>query len=243
MASDSRNRANSIANVERDRAKAAEQNANTERNKAVDAEKQAVQSEAQAKIERDKAVEAKLRADIESATAKGVSEFLQKNLFEQVTGGGSRGTSADLSVSGALDRAASRIQGTFKNEPLVEAGVHEAIANAYAGLLLWEKAETHGQQALALRRKVQGDEDPATLKGAYFVAAVQSNQRKMNESTTLLSRTVEIQKRKLGADHPDTLKSMFALGQIYFADDKADKSEPYMREVAERRRQSLGPGH
>ena len=236
-------RAESVANVERDRAKTAEQTANTERDKAVKAEEQAVASEAQAKIERDKAVEAKQRADIESATAKGVSEFLQKNLFEQVSGGGARGTSADLSVSGALDRAASKIQGTFKDQPLVEAGVHEAIANAYVALSLWEKAETQAAQALALRRKVQGDEDPAALKDAYLVAAVQSNQRKMNEATTLLSRTVEIQKRTLGADHPDTLKSMFALGEIYFADDKADKAETYVREVAERRRRSLGPGH
>jgi tetratricopeptide (TPR) repeat protein len=235
-------RAESAATLDRDRAKAAEQNASTERDKAVKAEAQAVSSEAQAKVERDKAVEEKKRADIEAATARAVTDFMQKNLFEQVVGGAERGASADVGISSALDRAASKIQGNFAKDPLVEAGVHEAVANAYGSLFLWDKAAPQAQQALALRTKVQGAEDPATLRAAHFYGAVISNQRRLQESLDILTKTVAIQKRTLGADHPDTLKSMFDISVIYLADSKADKGEPYIREAAERRLRLLGPG-
>src|SRR5262245_20119340 len=133
-------RAETAALRERDRATIAEQTASTERDKALKAQAQAIESAEQARLERDKAIAEKQRADTESATAKAVSEFLQKNLFEQVTGGTGRGAAPDMSVSGALDRTAARIDDTFAGQPLVEAGVREAVGLAYMGLWLWETA-------------------------------------------------------------------------------------------------------
>src|SRR4029450_5397889 len=89
---------------------------------AVTAKGVAVAAEGEAKQERDRAVAEKQRADTEPATANAVPEFPQKNRFEQVTGGTGRGAVQDLSVSGALDRTAARIDGTFAGQPLVEAG-------------------------------------------------------------------------------------------------------------------------
>src|SRR5262245_54871449 len=143
---------------DRDRAAAAERIATIARDKALAAEGIAVAAEGQAKEQRDKAVAEKERADTESATAKAVTGFLQKNLFEQVTGGAQRGATPDLSVSGALDRAAARIDGEFAKQPLVEAGVREATARAYMSLALYGKAEPQLERALALRRTAQGEE-------------------------------------------------------------------------------------
>ena len=122
-----------VAVQQRDRATDAERAATSARDEAVTAKGAAVAAEGQAKQERDRAVAEKQRADTESATAKAVTEFLQKNLFEQVTGGTERGAAQDLSVSGALDRTAARIDGTFAGQPLVEAGVREAVGIALHG--------------------------------------------------------------------------------------------------------------
>ena len=138
-----------VAVQQRDRATDAEQAATSARDEAVTAKGVAVAAEGQAKQERDRAVAEKQRADTESATAKAVTEFLQKNLFEQVTGGTERGAAQDLSVSGALDRTAGRIDGTFAGQPLVEAGVREAVGLAYMGLSLWDKATLQFDRAVA----------------------------------------------------------------------------------------------
>jgi len=71
-------RAEAVAVRDRDRASGAERTATEARDEALDAKGKAVEAESLARLERDKAVAEKERADIESATAKAVSEFLQK---------------------------------------------------------------------------------------------------------------------------------------------------------------------
>src|SRR4030095_10412797 len=77
-------RAETAALQDRDRATAAERTATVARDEALTAKGVAVAAENQAKLDRDKALQKKEGADTESATAKAVTEFLQKNLFEQV---------------------------------------------------------------------------------------------------------------------------------------------------------------
>jgi hypothetical protein len=231
------------ASQERDRASEAEQAATQARDEALEAKEQAVAAEGQARLDRDKAVAEKQRADIESATAKAVSEFMQKNLFEQVTGGAQRGASLDLSVSGALDRAAGRIAGTFDKQPLVEAGVREAIASAYTSLALYEKAEPQLERALDLRRRTQGEDDADVLRTMNLLALSYGNQRKFAESTTLLGKTLEAQRRRFGADHHDTSKYALQLAATYEAEGKLARAEPFALEAMQGWQRTLGPGH
>jgi eukaryotic-like serine/threonine-protein kinase len=237
------NRAETAALRERDRATAAERTATTARDEAVTARGVAVAAESQARMDRDKAVAEKDRADTESATAKAVTEFLQKNLFEQVTGGGQPGASGDLGVSGALDRAAARIDGAFENKPLVEAGVREAVAMAYMSLSLYGKAQPHLEKAVALRRRALGAEDAEVLRTMHLLAASYANQRKFGESETLLAHTLELQRRNFGRDHADTLRYGLDLAAIYLADEKLDKAEPLAADVVEARRRTFGLSH
>jgi tetratricopeptide (TPR) repeat protein len=219
-------RAENAALRDRDRASAAERTATVARDEALTAKGVAVAAESQAKLDRDKAVAEKQRADTESATAKAVTEFLQKNLFEQVTG---------LSVSGALDRAAGRIDGTFDTQPAVEAGVREAVAQAYMSLALYDKARLQLERALPLRRRAQGEEDD-TLKTMHLLATAYANQRKFAEAESLLAKIVEIHKRSFGPAHVDTLKYELDLAAIYLVDEKLEKAEPIAVDVVETRR-------
>ena len=234
--------AEKTAVLDRDRATAAEKLATKARDEAVVSERKAVEAEGLATLERDKAVAEKQRADTEAATAKAVTEFLQKNLFEQVTGG-ERGAASDVGVSGALDRAAAKIEGTFDKQPLVEAGVREAVAGAYISLFLFDRAAPQVERAVALRRKVLGDEDRETLKANHLLGSIYANQRKGDESVNLIERTVQIHSRVFGREHADTVKYRFELAAIYVAYQKLDKAEPHAAEVVSSRRRSLGPGH
>jgi eukaryotic-like serine/threonine-protein kinase len=236
-------RAEVVALEQRDRAAAAQRTATMARDEAVTARGLAVEAGEHAKRERDRAIAEKERADTESATAKAVSEFMQKNLFEQVAGGTSTGAERDLSVSGALDRTAARIDGTFAGEPLVEAGVRESVARAYIGLSMWDKADAQLDASLAIRRRVQGAEDADTLKALRQVAAIDANQRRWDRATSLMERVASAQRRLFGTDHPDTLDSTFDLASWYLQAGKLEQAETMAAIAVAGRQRALGGGH
>ena len=231
-----------VAVEQRDRATAAERSATSARDDAVAARGVAVAAEGQATEERDRAVAEKRRADTESATAKAVSEFLQKNLFEQVTGGTDR-AAPDLSVSGALDRAAARIDGTFVGQPLVEAGVREAVGAAYVGLSLWDKAMAQFDRAVAIRRREQGEEDADTLKALRQLVAIDANLRRWEPAEARMQQVLAVQRRKFGPDHADTLQYTLDLAGIYLSWGKLEQAEPLAARAVEGRRRTLGRDH
>ena len=254
-------RAEAAALRDRDRATTAERAATESRDQAVASQRQAVaaegqarEAESQARQDRDRAVAEKERADTEAATATAVSEFMQKNLFEQVTGGEQRTAGTDMSVSGALDRAAASIGESFRGQPLVEAGVREAIARAYIGLSLFDPAGVQIERALALRRPLQAAGDPDVLKAEHALAEVHSGLRRYPQAEALLERVVAASARTLGADHADTLRSRLDLAYAYLLDAigdgrsvpdarKIDQSAAHAIATAEGRRRSLGPTH
>ena len=231
-----------VAVQQRDRAADAERAATSARDEAVTAKGVAVAAEGQAKQDRDRAVAEKQRADTESATAKAVTEFLQKNLFEQVTGGTERGAAQDLSVSGALDRTAARIDGTFAGQPLVEAGVREAVGVAYMGLSLWDQATMQFDRAVAIRRRAQGDEDADTLRALRRLVAIDANQRRWDPAEARMAQVLEVQRRRFGPDHADTLQYTLDMAGIYLAWGKLEKAEPLAARAVEGRRRTLGAG-
>jgi non-specific serine/threonine protein kinase/serine/threonine-protein kinase len=232
-----------VAVEQRDRAASAERSATSARDEAVTARGVAVAAEGEAKQERDRAVAEKQRADTESATAKAVTEFLQRNLFEQVTGGTGRGAAPDMSVSGALDRTAARIDGAFAGQPLVEAGVREAVGISYMGLSLWDKAATQFDRAVAIRRRAQGDEDPETLKALRRLAAIDANQRRWEPAEARMQQILDVQRRRFGPDHADTLQYTLDMAGVYLSWGKLDKAEPLAARAVEGRRRTLGADH
>jgi non-specific serine/threonine protein kinase/serine/threonine-protein kinase len=235
-------KAETAAEADRDRATKAEQVATVARDQAVQAQNQAVESEGHAKSQRDKAVAEKQRADTEAETAKAVSKFLQKNMFEQVAGQGQSGASSNVSVTSALDRAAARIDGTFDKQPLVEAGVREAVADAYAGLALYDKATAQFERALALRRRAQSEDDVAVLNAMRSLASMYALQRRSAEAESLFQRVVTLQEHKQGSDPLEMLKYRLELAAVYAADGKFEKAELLAQDVLAARKRQLGPG-
>lgn len=178
--------------------------------RARKAEAVAIEQRNEAEAERNEAVQQKKRADTQAATAAAVSQFLQKDLFEQASSS-QTGASADQSLRGALDRAAAKIQGNYDKDPLVEAGVREAIAEAYLGLLAAEEATPHLEQALAIRRKIQGEEDPDTLNTMLRLGTLYSGQKRAADGEALLRKVYDSRLRLSGEWNQKTTTALFAL--------------------------------
>jgi len=187
------------------------------------------------------------RADAEAAVAQAVNDFLQNDLLAQA--GASRQASPstkpdpDLKVRTALDRAAVRIAGKFDREPEVEAAIRDTIGQTYIDLGLYQEARQQLDQALQLRRRVLGPENPKTLKTLNGLGKTVYFLGKYPEAEALFSQALEIQRRVLGPQHPDTLSSMGYLANDYYEQGNYAQAEALERQTLEIRRRVLGPEH
>jgi non-specific serine/threonine protein kinase/serine/threonine-protein kinase len=188
-----------------------------------------------------------VRANREAAVAQAVNDFLQNDLLAQASAAIQSGPSAkpdpDLKVRTALDRAAERITGKFRQQPEVEAAIRDTIGQTYVDLGLYPEARTQFERALELHRRVSGVKNPKTLKAISRVAYTAHLQGKNPEAETLFSKALELQRRVLGSEHPETLYSMNNLANVYRAQGKYAQAEALFSQTLEIRRRVFGPEH
>jgi tetratricopeptide (TPR) repeat protein len=197
--------------------------------------------------ERNRAVAEKQRADIESATAKAVNDFLQKDLLAQASANAQARPDSrpdpDLKVRTALDRAAARITGKFDFQPLVEASIRTTIASTYSDLGLFAEAQPQLERTLDLRRRVLGENHPDTLGTMGGLAELYLNQGRYEDAERTFSKVLESRRRVLGGDHADTVRAMNNLAMLYLNQGKYAQSEPLFTKVVEAQRRTLGEEH
>jgi tetratricopeptide (TPR) repeat protein len=232
-------RAEHSAMAQRDRAMQAEAATHAEMERATAAERLASAAEAQARTERDAAMMQKQRADMESATAKAISEFLQRGLFEQASGAQPGGNS-NVTIRSALDRAAAQVDRKYDQQPLVEAGVREYIAKAYRTLGAFAGAQPQLERAVALRRRGQGEEHPDTLRAMNDLGATYLLQNKIAEAAPLLTTVRRVRLRTLGEDNPASADSAILLATLYRAQGKLDDSIALLRSTVDVQRRLHG---
>src|SRR5215831_4959788 len=183
----------------------------------------------------------------ERETAKADNDFLQNDLLAQASSWNQAGPGSkpdpDIKVRTALDRAASNIGGKFDKQPLVEASIRETIGNTYSDLGLYPDAQPQLERALALRRRVQGDQHPDMLSAMNDLALVYLQLAKYVEAESMLKRTLELGRRNLGEAHRATLKSMGALCDVYVNQGRYAEAEPLCSRALELQRRTLGEEH
>jgi serine/threonine protein kinase len=134
------------------------------------------------------------RADEEAATARAVSEFLQKDLIGQagLRSQIERGTTADpdLKVRTILDRASVSVPVKFAGMPKVEAAVQTAIAGAYKDLGLDEEALKHYQRSFELLAAATSRSSPETLEAANLLGNALSDLGKTKEAEAVYRETI-----------------------------------------------------
>ena len=189
------------------------------------------------------AVQARRSDDI----AQAVNNFLQNDLLAQASAAKQAGPAVkpnpDLTVRTALDRAATKIEGKFADQPEVEAAIRSTIGETYADLGVYPEAHKHLTRALELDRRVFGDRDAATLKTIERVARNTYLQYKYPEAEKLFKEAVDGLRQVLGPDHPDTLRSMSDLALIYNVTGRYKEAAALNDQVLAARRRTLGPEH
>ena len=154
----------------------------------------------QAQIERNAAVQAE-------AESQAVTRFLQ----DVLAAANPYGKGRETTIYELLEDADGRIPTELADQPGVQAGVHYAIAQTYAGMWAWGRAGDHAERALALNRARFGHEharvaECLSLLGRALTFA------KDPRSAAVQREGLAIRRRLFGQEHPLVAESLGNLG-------------------------------
>ena len=189
--------------------------------------------------ERDIARAAGDQARREAAMAKATAAFVEQMLAAPDPGTGAAGAAAarEVRVVEVLDRAEKELT-TLQREPEVAATLRHTLARSYIGLGLYKPAQSLLEQASADRRRLFGDDHPATLSAQHDLAI--AYKRLGDERALPLAwRTYEARQRTLGRDHEDTIASLDEYASQVLRSD-LPQAERLTADALRRSRRTLG---
>jgi hypothetical protein len=107
----------------------------------------------------------------------------------------------------------------------------------------WNKAEELQVQAVAMRRRMLGEEHPDTLTSMANLASTFWNQGRWTEAEKLEVQVMETSSRVLGEEHPDTLTTMANLASMFLDQGRWMEAEKLGVQVMEMSSRVLGEEH
>jgi hypothetical protein len=189
----------------------------------------------------------RVRADREAAIARGVNAFLIKDLLQQAgsrqQANASHTPNPRLTVREALERAAGSIGERFREEPLVEAAIREAIGLAFRELGEAGSSIEQLERGLRLREAGVGRAHPDTLSAVESLAFSYDEAGRNQEALLARERVREGREKALGANHPDTLAAMNNLAVSYGRTGRQPDATQVLETVLSRVRNALGREH
>jgi tetratricopeptide (TPR) repeat protein len=142
-------------------------------------------------------------------------------------------TARELIDRTILQPAIRTIDERFPDQPLVDASLRQTLADQYQRLGLYEAAMPLQTRALETRRRVLGDDDPATLESITQMATLLDSQSRFDEALRFFSEVLDRRRRLLGDDDPLTLGAINNLGLLLQRQGKLDEAEASYREALE----------
>ncbi|MEZ6243289.1 MAG: serine/threonine-protein kinase [Phycisphaerales bacterium] len=149
----------------------------------------------------------------------------------------------DLTLLSAIDKAAGRIEGRFKDAPLVEANLRLTIGKAYLKLGRIDDAEAHLNRAFELYARELGERDEQTLLSRMTLLEIQSERADFAGAEASRKELLELQREVLGEDHEQTIATINNLGVALLNQGRYAESESLLKTALERRTRVLGARH
>ncbi|HEY2345472.1 MAG TPA: tetratricopeptide repeat protein [Xanthomonadaceae bacterium] len=149
-------------------------------------------------------------------------------------------TARDLMDNTILKPAVAAIDKRFKGQPLVDAFLRQTLAYRYASMGLNDAALPLQESALATRRRLLGNDNPATLESMLGMAGLLAGMGKPADAEPLAREALRGMRRVLGNEHEATLRALSLVGLILYDNGRWSEAEPYYRDVLAINRRVLG---
>jgi tetratricopeptide (TPR) repeat protein len=199
----------------------------------------------QAEADRDRAEAAEGRAATEAAIARAVNTFLQEDLLKQANsapeGGPRSNGDPNVTVREALRRASAKVGGRFRDQPLVEAAIRTAIAEACSSVHEFVLAAEHLDRAMALRKAQLGAYHQETPQQMRLLATAYSWSGRGPEAVVICEQLLEDAKARLGPDDPELLDQMGNLARTYSLVGEWKKAIRLLEQLIEKDAVRRGP--
>ncbi len=178
------------------------------------------------------------RANREAETSKRVSQFMTR-MFKVSDPGQARGNS--ITAREILEKASKDVHVGLSKDPEVQAQMMHVMGGVYDNLGLYPQAKSLFTDAIAIRKRVLGPENPDTLRSMHGLCRPLREQGQYAEAEKLQRETLDIQRRVLGQEHPDTLASTSELATILYNEARYGEAEKLGQEALDGDRRVLGP--
>ncbi len=179
-------------------------------------------------------------AEMQAAIAQAVNDFLNDDLLAAAA---PQEQGLDVTMREVLEAASKKIEGRFRDEPLVEASIRATLGSTYWRLGDYAAAEPYLAEALDLRRRELGEERPLVLTSMNNLAGLYRDLGRYEDAQRLYEETLQIRRRLLGEAHPETLISMNNLAVLYIDQHQYPEAERLYLKTLQIRRRTLGQQH
>jgi serine/threonine protein kinase len=140
-----------------------------------------------------------------------------------------------------LDKSSKDIDAGLRQDPELQAHLMVTMAQTYAGLGLYGRAQDLVEHALAIQNTKFGERSRETLASESYLAQLLRAQGHLPEAEKLLQNTLEAQRKVLPLNDPDTLASMDRLGYVYANEARHTDAESMFGQTLNAERKVLSP--
>jgi tetratricopeptide (TPR) repeat protein len=172
--------------------------------------------------ERDRANREAARANQEAESARQVSDFLV-GLFKVSDPGEARGNS--ITAREVLDAGAAKIDRDLKDQPLVQAQLMSSMGRVYGSLGLYNEALTLQENALAIRRRLLGEQHLDVASSLLGVATILWYRGDYERAKSLYEQGLELRERLIGKDAPAVADGLHNLGNLLWSRGEYDQAQ------------------
>lgn len=135
------------------------------------------------------------------------------------------------------------VESEFGDQPLIKARLLQTLSDTMQNFRLLDSAAPIQREALDIRRRLLGADDPATLASIESMGHLHLYSGRFNDAQALYLEAIEGRRRTGGGEHPDTLNTLLNLGVAYRSQGKMEEAERCVGEALESARRSLGSEH
>lgn len=149
----------------------------------------------------------------------------------------------DLLDEHILARASATLDSGFAGPPLVRAALLETIGVAYRSIGRYAPALPLQQEALEIRQRELGVNDPLTLHAMNRMGDLYYSMGDLEEARRYYQLALEGSRKHLGQDHYETLQSLTNVGEILHASGQLEEALAVVQEALDSHRRVLGNEH
>ena len=152
-----------------------------------------------------------IRARQALSQAQAVCDFLEQDVLSTV----SYSRAQELDFAYVLDMAAERLEGKFKNQPLVEASIRNTLGWKYRNIGQAAQAKKHLERAYQIFIEKRGEDHSDTVSCMERLGWVYLDLSQYAEAAELFEKILTFQRCTFGDEDPATLRAMDVLAIVY----------------------------